>query len=131
MSLFDKDSPAKEKVKELTGGFSLSQGFKNKLKSNNLDVSIGPEIQMYLKQDVNNGLPESQVEDRLNYYIEKAVLAKNEGIDNEEKHSDESISIQQMRKELDKLAHQNQIILKQNELLKKQNDEILEMLNKK
>ena len=86
---------------------------------------------MYLKQDVNNGLPENQVEDRLNYYIEKAVLAKNEGIDNEEKHSDENISIQQMRKELDKLAHQNQIILKQNELLKKQNDEILEMLNKK
>ena len=30
MALFNKDS-AKEKVKEFTGGFSLSQDFKNKL----------------------------------------------------------------------------------------------------
>jgi hypothetical protein len=132
MSIFNKDSSAKDKVKELTGGFSLNQSFKNKLESNDLDISYGPKIQMFLKQDVNNGLPANQVENRLNYYIEQAVLTKNENLDiaKDDFTDNEKFSIKQMRKELDDLTYQNQIIIKQNDLLKKQNDEILKKLNK-
>ena len=89
-------------------------------------------IQILLKQDVNNGLPANQVEDRLNFYIEKAVLEKIEN-QNVLKHNieNEDISIKQIKKELDNLNYQNQILVKQIEILKKQNDDILKMLNEK
>ncbi|MDD2643098.1 MAG: hypothetical protein PHC65_00255 [Methanobacteriaceae archaeon] len=131
MALFNKDS-AKEKVKEFTGGFSLSQDFKNKLESNGLEVDYGPKIQILLKQDVNNGLPANQVEDRLNFYIKKAVLEKieNQNVENFN-IKNEDVSIKQIKKELDNLNYQNQILVKQIEILKKQNDDILKRLNEK
>lgn len=55
MGLFSKDNPADKKLKELTGGFMLSNSFVQKLKVNNLNRSDGVKIREQLKNEIKQG----------------------------------------------------------------------------
>lgn len=72
MGLFNKKSPAEKKLKEITGGFLLSNEFMDRLKARNIPISVGNEIQSKVKEDIKNGniIEEEAVEIRINYLID-------------------------------------------------------------
>ena len=76
MGLFRRESPARKKLKELTGGFILSTSFLALLEENNLKTEKGIEIQRQLKDEIKDGqIDETNVEERL---FELIRIHKNE-----------------------------------------------------
>ena len=69
MGIFTK-SPAEEKLEELTGGFTLSDGYKAILKANNIDLKTGERIKNQLKEEIKlNIVSEEGLQTRLRYLI--------------------------------------------------------------
>lgn len=55
MGLFSDDSPVEKKLKELTGGFRLSDSYVKLLEKNNLDKEAGNRIKNQLKEEISQG----------------------------------------------------------------------------
>lgn len=82
MGIFKK-SPAEEKLEELTGGFTLSEGYKAILRANNIDLKTGERIKSQIKEEIKlNIVSEEGLQTRLRYLIsqnaKKSALPKEE-----------------------------------------------------
>lgn len=80
MRLFKKEeSPEMLKLKDLTGGFLISNEFQERLESNNLEGSIGYTIQRILKNEIKEGkLKVDDIELRLQYLLENDFQSEKE-----------------------------------------------------
>ena len=84
MGLFSRKSPEEKKLKELTGGFSLSSDFIALLEENNLigvfpkaKLTVGTNIQSLLKiKIINKEITIDEIEPELNLMIKKAKYIK-------------------------------------------------------
>lgn len=77
MGLFKKESPEMLKLKELTGGFLISNEFQERLEANNLEGTVGYTIQKILKNEIKEGnLKVDDIEPRLQYLLENDFQAE-------------------------------------------------------
>ena len=77
MGLFKKETPERMKLKELTGGFLISDEFSVKLKENNLKTEDGVKIQRLLKIEIEQGkLKVDDIEPRLQYLLKNQIKAQ-------------------------------------------------------
>ena len=77
-----KQSPAMQKLKELTGGLIITDSFEKKLKKAGLSIRDGYEIQEEIKESIKRQEIEvDEVETMIDYLIEQRKNAKNSGND--------------------------------------------------
>lgn len=88
MGLFGPKSPEEERLKELTGGFLVSDEYVVILEGNGLTMTEGETIREKIKKEIKNGsLKTDDILDRLDYLIKKKAKSKG----NEPKGYDTSI----------------------------------------
>ena len=88
MGLFGPKSPEEERLKELTGGFLVSDEYVAILEGNGLTMTEGETIREKIKKEIKNGsLKTDDILDRLDYLIKKKAKSKG----NEPKGYDTSI----------------------------------------
>ena len=77
MGLFDPKSPEEERLKELTGGFLVSDEYVTILEGNGLTMTDGETIREKIKKEIKSGsLKTEDILDRLDYLIKKKAKSK-------------------------------------------------------
>ena len=113
MGLLRRKNPAEKKLKELTGGFLISDSFIERLNNVGLDSSDGYDIQRQLKADIKRGdVNEDGVETRLNFLIEKRIKEKKASNDIKLRDSLNEIASNDNVKELKFLLNQEHNLIK-------------------
>ena len=113
MGLLRRKNPAEKKLKELTGGFLISDYFIEILNNVGLDSSDGYDIQRQLKADIKRGdVKEDGVETRLNFLIEKRIKEKKASSDFKQEDSLNEVSSNDNVKELKFLLNQEHNLIK-------------------
>lgn len=77
MGLFSKDTGAEKRLKELTGGFILSEGFRERLKEYGLSIYEGVKLCDELKIKIKEeNMPANNVADELTHLLEEKSQKK-------------------------------------------------------
>lgn len=97
----DEKKKAKKTLKNITGGLTLKNEYREKLKEHGLTSMEGIDLRMDVEREINHGkLKSEDVEKRINQLINKQKIAKQQKMKEYNKYKAEKKEIEEKKKEL-------------------------------